>query len=422
MMETAKIRKSGYAVRYDFKDFVERFQILIKPPQNSVNNRRPLAGPQELCQRICAQYLPQEDNFYQFGLTKVFLKDDTLIEREREKVFLAKVIMIQRWYRQILRQKRQRRRVWAAIVIQKHWRARGYRTRFLIMRQGLLRLQAVLRSRQLSATYEKRKRVVTGLQAHCRGFLTRRRLHHRIDSKTKRLIELTIIRRQEELQFRRAGHRNWRELAEVKYHERVTNVLQAEQKRRLEEKRAVEAKRALERQKSEEERKRVEADRRRVNELKRAEETRKLDEKRRLEDARRVEDERRRLYNEAKAAEDRRRYDEQLRMEENKRKANQINGQRYTTENGYHRPEDRRSNSRLAEEIKFIDDEFEFLQESTPSKPVPPPRGITMEKKKNNPTITVKKMKSFFEEQSKNMKQIPTKLLSRPAQTYSSRL
>lgn len=442
MMETAKIRQSGYSVRYTFKDFIDRFQILIKNfhelQKIRNNSRKPENYYKDMCKRICTQYLPVEENFFQLGLTKVFLKNDTLLEREREKLYVAKVILIQRRYRRILTQRQQRRRVWAATVIQKHWRARGYRARFLIMRQGLLRLQAVLRSRQLTAAYEKQKRVVTGLQAHCRGFLTRRRLHHKIDNKTKRLIELTIIRRQEELQFRRAGHKNWRELAEDKYHERVTMVMQAEKKRRLEEKRAVEeAKRLQERQIVDAER--AEVEQRRQEEVRRIEETKRFEEAKRIEERKRYElqkaEEDRKRVQESQFAEERRRNEEQNRQE-NQRKTttNPINGYRNsyensTSSNGKSRSNSR-SNSRLEEEIKFIDDEFGFLQETPHQKPVPPPRSISIpssteqvtEKKEKKTTITVKKMKSFFEEQSKNMKQIPTKLLSRPTVTYSSRL
>jgi myosin VIIa len=220
MMETAKIRKAGYPVRHIYYDFVERYRILL-PGLNAAQR----INCQEASKRICQQILHNHPNF-EFGHTKVFLKEihDQILEDLRSKIYQKSILILQRGFRRVIFRRWIRRYRKAVIDVQKHWRARGYRSRFLAMRNGYRRLQACIRSRQLAYDFNVKKKLAISLQAHCRGYLTRRNLRGKMAQKSKRMTELLVMRRTEEKEFKKAGHGKWMEMAEENYRARVTEL------------------------------------------------------------------------------------------------------------------------------------------------------------------------------------------------------
>uniref|UniRef100_A0AAQ6AGS4 Myosin VIIAa n=1 Tax=Amphiprion ocellaris TaxID=80972 RepID=A0AAQ6AGS4_AMPOC len=110
MMETIRIRRAGYPIRYTFVEFVDRYRVLM-----------PGVKPAGTCQRIAEAVLGRDDD-WQMGKTKIFLK----------------------------------------------------------MRAGFSRLQALVRSRKLCASYHVARQRITGFQGRCRGFLVRRAFRHRL--------------------------------------------------------------------------------------------------------------------------------------------------------------------------------------------------------------------------------------------------
>lgn len=170
MMETAKIRQAGYPIRYTYTAFVDRFRYLEKaiPPsrkgdcKNSTN-------------KICIAVF-NKDTDYQLGDTKIFLKhhDNEYLEELRNKVLERYIVVIQKNIRGwICRRKFQKLRQ-AALVFQKHFRARGYRKRYLIMRNGYKRLQATIRSRIITHSFIRTRLNIIKIQARCRGLLARK--------------------------------------------------------------------------------------------------------------------------------------------------------------------------------------------------------------------------------------------------------
>uniref|UniRef100_A0A672LFC6 Myosin VIIA n=1 Tax=Sinocyclocheilus grahami TaxID=75366 RepID=A0A672LFC6_SINGR len=170
MMETIRIRRAGYPIRYTFAEFVDRYRVLM-PGVKPANKQEDLRGTS---QRIVVSVL-QRDGDWQIGKTKIFLKDhhDMQLEIERDKAITDKVIFIQKTVRGLKERANFLKVRKAVTLIQRIWR--GYISRkHYAMRLGFLRLQALYRSRKLYLAYQASRTRITLLQAWCRGFLVRR--------------------------------------------------------------------------------------------------------------------------------------------------------------------------------------------------------------------------------------------------------
>ncbi|XP_065589738.1 unconventional myosin-IXa isoform X2 [Cyrtonyx montezumae] len=228
MLETVRIRQSGYSCKYSFQDFVNHFHVLlpqgISPSKHNVHD-------------FFKKIKLNPDN-YQVGRTMVFVK-----ERERQLLqdllhqeVLRRITLLQCWFRSMLCRRqflhmRQAaviiQRFWrnyrsrkqrepppdplvlskAAIVLQTHWRGFVERRRFLQMqfaahliqscwREHLKRrheaaasIQAAWRGHRAQQRYRASRRGVLCLQAACRGYLARQRFRA---LKEQRLKEMQL--------------------------------------------------------------------------------------------------------------------------------------------------------------------------------------------------------------------------------------
>lgn len=218
MMETAKIRKAGYAIRHSYKDFATRYRFLIKGISTKTDVRAAAT-------KICSEVLKTMPNFA-LGRTKIFLKEvhDVQLEKTRSEILIRSITIIQRGFRRIMFRRFMKRYREAAIVFQKHFRARGFRQRFLIMQRGFHRLQASILTREFSSSYHSMRKSIIGLQARCRGFLTRLDLSGKITAKSRKMVEFGKLRVQEEEQFKRAGNANWKQEAENRFITRLAQL------------------------------------------------------------------------------------------------------------------------------------------------------------------------------------------------------
>ncbi|XP_030630766.1 unconventional myosin-IXAb [Chanos chanos] len=219
MLETVRIRRSGYSVKHTFQDFVRHFHVLL--PQGTSST--------QLSIRDFLQKVNLDPAGYQVGTTMVFLREaqrQQLQELLHQEV-LRRIVHLQRRFRARLERKHFTSMRQAACVIQHWWRDcslrhaggedvvfdscnqqeaavclqaawRGYqeRRRFLLWREAVLvlqrswrqcqqhRIQSVLviqaawRGHLQRKSYFSQRSAIITLQAACRGYLARQRCRH----------------------------------------------------------------------------------------------------------------------------------------------------------------------------------------------------------------------------------------------------
>uniref|UniRef100_A0A3P8TLY1 Myosin VIIAa n=1 Tax=Amphiprion percula TaxID=161767 RepID=A0A3P8TLY1_AMPPE len=257
MMETIRIRRAGYPIRYTFVEFVDRYRVLM-PGVKPAYKQEDLRGT---CQRIAEAVLGRDDD-WQMGKTKIFLKDhhDMLLEIERDKAITDKVILIQKVVRGFKDRSNFLKMRKSAVLIQKTWRGYQCRKNYGAMRAGFSRLQALVRSRKLCASYYVARQRITGFQGRCRGFLVRRAFRHRlwavitIQAYTRGMIARRLYKRLKGEYHRRLEAEKMRLAEEAKLRNQMSaKRAKAEAERKHQERLAQLAKEDAEREKKEKE-------------------------------------------------------------------------------------------------------------------------------------------------------------------------
>ncbi|XP_044218105.1 unconventional myosin-VIIa [Thunnus albacares] len=179
MMETIRIRKAGYPVRYTFDEFLGRYRVLLKTFLCDPKTE----SKEKCCESICETVLTGEGD-WKTGKTKIFLKDfhDTMLELERMKELNVKALLIQKVIRGYKYRKEFLRKKASALVIQKYWRGHKGRKLYKVVQLGFARLQAQVRSRQLHFQYKKKREAAIVLQAKARGYLARKEWKRKRDA------------------------------------------------------------------------------------------------------------------------------------------------------------------------------------------------------------------------------------------------
>uniref|UniRef100_A0AAY4CN01 Uncharacterized protein n=1 Tax=Denticeps clupeoides TaxID=299321 RepID=A0AAY4CN01_9TELE len=197
MLETVRIRQSGYSIKYSFQEFARHFRVLLAEGTR---------GTQESIQSFLCQTNLKTGGF-QVGHSMVFLHE---AERQRLQDLLhqevvRRIVALQRRFRASLQRRRYLRMRQAACLIQQWWRVcllslshdaavqqraavclqaawRGYRER----RQLLLRRDAVLLIQMCWRRYCQRRRAAAGIiQASWRG--------HRLRQSYLRLCQSALL-------------------------------------------------------------------------------------------------------------------------------------------------------------------------------------------------------------------------------------
>uniref|UniRef100_A0A8C8J192 Myosin VIIBb n=1 Tax=Oncorhynchus tshawytscha TaxID=74940 RepID=A0A8C8J192_ONCTS len=136
MIDTIRIRKLGYPIRHTFKQFLQRYRVLLKTTvyESSVT---------------CLHPLPIQD------------AHDSLLEWERERELNRKALIIQRLQHGFQR-------------LQSTIRGRLSRLHYLKELAAAVTLQSQVRGYLARKSYKSKREAVTVLQAHTRGMLARK--------------------------------------------------------------------------------------------------------------------------------------------------------------------------------------------------------------------------------------------------------
>ncbi|XP_008058243.1 unconventional myosin-IXb [Carlito syrichta] len=176
MLETVRIRRSGYSAKYTFQDFTEQFQVLL--PKNA-----------QPCREVIATLLEKMDvdkRSYQIGKTKVFMKEPErqALQETLHREVVRKILFLQSWFRMALERRHFLQMKRAAVAIQACWRS--YRVRRALERaQAAVTIQAAWRGFRQWALYQRRKQSIVRLQSLCRGHLQRKSFSQMVLEKQK---------------------------------------------------------------------------------------------------------------------------------------------------------------------------------------------------------------------------------------------
>lgn len=153
MLDTIRIRKLGFPVRFKFSVFADRYRCLVPGPL-------PLA-PREVCRVILEKKGGTQDG-YQLGASKVFLKEvlEQALDQERVAVLRSAIVVLQRHVRGYLARRQYRAMRRAALRIQTAYRGYAARSRYRKVRRGVIRAQANYRMLRQKREYDKIKAIL----------------------------------------------------------------------------------------------------------------------------------------------------------------------------------------------------------------------------------------------------------------------
>ncbi|KMQ93138.1 unconventional myosin-xv isoform x1, partial [Lasius niger] len=145
MLETIRIRKTGYPVRLVFGHFVDRYRYLV-------STHLPRGAPnKELCRIILDRAAPKEaQSQYQLGLTRVFLREslERALEYNRALILERAAITVQRYTRGFLARRRFLNISRSTVLIQAVYRGYRERKQFHAMKKGALMAQKLYRGKK----------------------------------------------------------------------------------------------------------------------------------------------------------------------------------------------------------------------------------------------------------------------------------
>ncbi|XP_077187964.1 unconventional myosin-IXb isoform X3 [Paroedura picta] len=166
MLETVRIRQSGYSAKFTFQDFVDQFQVLL--PKNTKDFKEEISA--------LLTMLELETSSYQIGKTKVFMKEAArqALQDTLHREVIRKIVLLQSWLRMGLQRRRFLRTRQAAITLQACWRS--FRVRREREREAAaLCIQSAWRGFREWKSYQQQRKRICFLQAVVRGHLQRKR-------------------------------------------------------------------------------------------------------------------------------------------------------------------------------------------------------------------------------------------------------
>uniref|UniRef100_A0A673BL81 Myosin IXB n=1 Tax=Sphaeramia orbicularis TaxID=375764 RepID=A0A673BL81_9TELE len=164
MLDTVRIRRSGYGAKYSFQEFIEHFRVLL--PKTAAASKESISA--------LLEKMGLDPYTFQIGKTKVFLKEPErqLLQDMLHKDVMQKIIFIQHWFKARLQRKEFLDMREAAILIQRSWRRYCKEEQW---RQAATVIQALWRGHRQRKEYHRQRQGATKIQALVRGYSARRR-------------------------------------------------------------------------------------------------------------------------------------------------------------------------------------------------------------------------------------------------------
>ncbi|XP_022672050.1 unconventional myosin-IXb-like isoform X3 [Varroa jacobsoni] len=170
MLETVRIRQSGYSVRLTFEEFIQRYRILL--PNGLLSSQSDI--------QIFLERMKLDTTKYQMGRSKVFLRESEKLKLDEQlhQHILRRIVTLQRLIRAwLLRRHFQHLRT-SIVPLQAY--CRGYLVRQRVARMRTEQRAAIIIQHawlryQRNKAYLQIERVIVNFQAACRGYLARLR-------------------------------------------------------------------------------------------------------------------------------------------------------------------------------------------------------------------------------------------------------
>ncbi|XP_072012811.1 unconventional myosin-IXb isoform X4 [Engystomops pustulosus] len=177
MLETVRIRRSGYSAKYTYQEFKDHFQVLL--PKSLTTLKEDITS---LLEGVGLD--PQN---YQLGIKKVFMK-----EPERQKLqdtlhqaVIRKIILLQSLFRMVVDRRNYLRMKSAAVTIQAFWRSYLVRQDLGIRKNAAVCIQSAWRGHKQRKIFIGRIQAIRMLQALCKGYVQRQKFSIMLEAKRK---------------------------------------------------------------------------------------------------------------------------------------------------------------------------------------------------------------------------------------------
>ncbi|KAL0278610.1 UNVERIFIED_CONTAM: hypothetical protein PYX00_000382 [Menopon gallinae] len=151
MLETIRIRKTGYPIRLKFSQFFDHFRYIMPDRGTTVARGTPY---RELCRYIMEMKGCNSDD-YQLGTTRIFLREnlERELEKERSEVLHKAALTLQTNIRGYLARRKYHNIKKSAVKLQAAVRGWSARKKYKIIRKGVIATQAKFRGKRQRQRY-----------------------------------------------------------------------------------------------------------------------------------------------------------------------------------------------------------------------------------------------------------------------------
>ena len=153
LLETIRIRKTGYPCRLKYSHFAQRYRCLLN---QRVNTR---GAPTKEISRVILESFRIDRDDYALGASKVFMREklEAKLEKRRQDIQEVEVLKLQRQVRGYLARKNFVAMKESAVTIQSAYRGWLVRRKYSKVRKGVVALQAIYRMKKQQNIYGEMK-------------------------------------------------------------------------------------------------------------------------------------------------------------------------------------------------------------------------------------------------------------------------